>query len=76
VTPFTTAPFEGYMLQSLGKLPYGANLVVLSALVSPALTAGLLQLKRYRPNTTLFSLASEPLEPLPGIRIIHLEVPQ
>lgn len=76
VTPFTTAPFESYMLQSLGKLPYGANLVVISAVINPTLAAGLLQLKRYRPNTTLFSLASEPPEPLPGIRMIHLEVPK
>ena len=37
VTPFTVAPFEKYLVLAMPKVPYGASLVVVSALVSPAL---------------------------------------
>jgi uncharacterized protein (DUF58 family) len=76
VTPFTTAPFENYLVRALTKMPYGASLLVLSALLTPALITSLFQLKRYRPYTTLLALSDEAPPLIPGIRTIHLEMPQ
>ncbi len=76
VTPFTTAPFENYLVQSIPRVPYGASLLIVTAIVTPALQASLLHLKRYRANTTLLSVAAQPPAPIPGIRIIHLAYPE
>ena len=76
VTPFTTAPFANYLAQSVPMIPYGASLLVVTALVTPELQASLLHIKRYRANTTLLSIAPKPPAPIPGIRIIHLDYPE
>jgi uncharacterized protein (DUF58 family) len=73
VTPFTTAAFDNYLVRSIPHVPYGASVLVVTAFLSPALQASLLHLKRYRSQVTLLTIASEPPEPLPGIRMIHLE---
>lgn len=75
VTPFTTAPFERYLVVSIPNLPYGASILVITAVLTPDLQASLLHLKRYRANITLLVLAAEPPQPIPGIRIIHLHEP-
>jgi uncharacterized protein (DUF58 family) len=75
VTPFTTAPFETYLSHTMPKIPYGASLVVISALVSPDLCASLMQVNRYRGNTTLISLSSDPVPSIPGIRTIRMDYP-
>ncbi len=76
VTPFTIAPFEKYLVLAMPKVPYGASLVVVSALVSPALSDSLMRLNRYRSQTTLFTLAAEPLTAIPGVRTFQIKVPQ
>lgn len=76
VTAFTTAPFENFLVQSLTKMPYGASLLVLSAMLNPELISGLFRLKRYRPQTTLLALTDAPPPAIPGVRTIHLEMPQ
>lgn len=76
VTPFTTAPFEMYLAQSMPKVPYGASLVVLSGLITSELCSSLIQLKRYRANTTLISVAPTPPPSIPGIRTVHMEMPE
>jgi uncharacterized protein (DUF58 family) len=75
VTPFTTAPFETYLTHSMPKIPYGASLVVISAVSSPTLCASLMQVNRYRASTTLLSLDSDPTPTIPGIRVIHMDTP-
>jgi uncharacterized protein (DUF58 family) len=72
VTPYTTAPFEEYLVRTLPQVSYGATLVVVTSLVSPALVETLLRLKRYRAHTTLISLAAAAPPDLPGIRTLHL----
>ena len=66
VTPYTTSPFENYILNSLPKTVYGATLVIMTGFVTPALGETLLRLKRYRANTTLISLEETPPPNLPG----------
>ena len=75
VTPFTTATFENYLVRSMPKIPYGASLLVISATVSEALCASLMQVNRYRASTTLLSLSSDPLPTIPGVRTVHLDYP-
>ncbi len=75
VTAFTLAPFEAYLMQSMPKIPYGASLLVVSALITPDLSASLLRLKRYRPNITLLSVAPQPLPAIPGVLSIQMEFP-
>ncbi len=72
VTPYSTAPFEDYLLNSLSKTVYGATLVIVTGFVTPMLSETLLRLKRYRANTTLISLEETPPPNLPGIRVVHL----
>jgi uncharacterized protein (DUF58 family) len=76
VTAFTLAPFESFLIQSMPKIPYGASLLVVSALITPELSASLLRLKRYRANITLLSIAPQPLPVIPGVRTIQMEYPQ
>ena len=72
VTPFTTSPFERYLLHSMPKVPYGATLVVITSVVTQELCEILLLLRRYRTHTTLLSLEATPPPDLPDIRTIHL----
>jgi uncharacterized protein (DUF58 family) len=72
VTPFTTAPFESYLMKTASQLTYGAALIVVTALVSPGLCETLLRMKRYRSHLTLVSLEETPPPELPGVRNLHL----
>ena len=72
VTPFTTTPFEQYLLHSLPEVPYGSTLVVVTAILTAELSETLLRLRRYRAHTTLISLAVESPPEIPGVRSIHL----
>jgi hypothetical protein len=72
VTPYTSAPFENFLVKSMPKVPYGATLVVVTALMPPVLIETLLSLKRYRPNTTLISLDTCMPPQIPGVRTVHL----
>jgi hypothetical protein len=53
-------------------IPYGATLVIVTALLPESLQDTLLRLRRYRPNILLMSLASNPPPDLPGIQVVHL----
>jgi uncharacterized protein (DUF58 family) len=72
VTPFTSISFDQYLLSIMPQVPLGASLVVITALVTPALTENLATLKRYRGNITLISLAESPPPDIPGIQNVHL----
>lgn len=71
VTPFTTAPFERYLVTSMPKIPYGSALLIVTAVVTSQLCESLLMLRRYRTHTTLISLAGTPPPDLPGIHMVH-----
>jgi uncharacterized protein (DUF58 family) len=72
VTPYTSTSFEAFLVRSLPGLPYGATLLLVTAVVTPALVETLLRLKRYRANTTLISLDPAPPPEIPGVRVLHM----
>jgi uncharacterized protein (DUF58 family) len=76
VTAYTLAPFESYLIKAMPKIPYGASLLVISALITPELSTSLLRLKRYRTHITLLSLAPQPLPAIPGVHAVQLEYPE
>ena len=71
-TDYITAPFEQYLLQSLGKIPLGAALVVVSACTTDVLVDSLIRLRRYRSHITLVALDEASPPTLGGISTIHL----
>lgn len=72
VTPFVNAPFETFLIRSMSQIPFGATLVIVTALVPESLQDTLICLRRYRSHITLISLAAEAPPELPGLLTIHL----
>jgi uncharacterized protein (DUF58 family) len=71
VTPVVTAPFERFLLREAPKVPFGATLVILTAVTTPELAQAILQLKRHERRITLISLALDPPPSIPGIQCLH-----
>ncbi len=72
VTPYTTTPFEKYLVKAASNLPYGATLLIVTALVTPALLETLISIRRYRTHTTLICLQAAPPPTIPGVHVLHL----
>ncbi len=72
VTPYVIAPFESFLVRSMSEIPFGATIIIVTALVPESLQDTLLRLRRYRSHITLISLAETPPPELPGLYIIHL----
>lgn len=71
-TDFITTPFEQFLFQSLGKIPLGSALIIVSACTTDPLVDTLIRLKKYRPYITLVSLDPNPPSEIPGIKIFSL----
>jgi uncharacterized protein (DUF58 family) len=71
VTPVTTAPFERFLLREVPRVPYGATLLILTAITSPELAEVIMQLKRHERRITLLSLGQEVPMAIPGVQVIH-----
>ena len=71
VTPVVTAPFERFLLREAPRVPFGATLVVLTAVTSPELAQALIQLKKHERRITLISLALDIPPQIPGIQCLH-----
>lgn len=72
LTPLTTTSFEQYLMKSTSSLPYGATLVLVTALVVPELSETLVRLARYRKHMTLISLGEAPPPEIRSVHTIHL----
>ncbi len=72
VTSFTSGSFEWVLARAMPQLPYGATLVLVTALVSPQLVDTLLHLRQYRPNITLLTYNAGAVPRIPGVRVIEL----
>lgn len=73
VTPFATQPIDELVLQQAPTLPWGATLVVVTAIAHDELLAILLDLAAAGRRIVLFTLAEEPPQRLlPGITVYHL----
>lgn len=71
VTPVVTSQFERFLLRESPRLPYGATLLILTAVTTPELAEVIMQLKRHERCITLLSLAKEPPTLIPGVQVIH-----
>ncbi len=71
VTSVVTGNFERFLLREIPRIPYGATLIILTAVTTPELASTLIQLKQHERRITLFSLAQESPPIVPGIQIIH-----
>ncbi len=71
VSPVVVAPFERFLLREVPHLPYGASLLVVSAVLTPSLSETLLRLRRAERRVTLVSLAKTPPPVIPGVEVVH-----
>lgn len=73
VTPFATAPIEELLLREAPRAPWGATLVVVSAIAHDDLLAALLDLAAVGRKVLLFTLARKPpTRLLRGVEVYHL----
>jgi len=73
VTPFASQPIETLLLDEAPKMPWGATLVIVTAIAHEMLLATLIDLAAAGRRIVLFTLAEEPpRQLLPKITIYHL----
>ena len=72
VTLFTIASIEALLRAESPRIPLGATLVLVTAVVTDELLATLIQLKEAGRRVVLVSLADEPPPDLKGIIVYHL----
>jgi uncharacterized protein (DUF58 family) len=73
VTPLFAQPIEELLLREAPQLPWGATMVVVTALVHDELLATLSDLAQAGRQIVLFTLAKEPpVREVPGILVYHL----
>jgi len=73
VTPVFAQPIEELLLREAPRLPWGATIVVVTALVHDELLAALSDLEQAGRQIVLFTLAEEPpVREIPGILVYHL----
>jgi uncharacterized protein (DUF58 family) len=73
ITAFASLPIEEMVLRESPKLPWGATLVVVTAIAHDDLLVALLELNEAGREVVLFTLAEEPpTRQLPGILVYHL----
>ena len=71
VTPFVTSSFERFLVAEAPRLPYGATLVIVTALFKPELGETLLYMKRRARRITLIAFGAKAPPPIPGITVVH-----
>lgn len=72
VSPVVTASFERYLLREAPRIPFGATLVIISAVFTPQLAETMMQLKKRERKITLISVTEKAPQPVPGVAMIHL----
>jgi uncharacterized protein (DUF58 family) len=75
VTSFTTSSIESLLLNESPRLPWGATLIVVTAVVTEALLTAMMRLHDVGRRLVLVSLEDQPSHPYslpPGIPIYHL----
>jgi uncharacterized protein (DUF58 family) len=73
ITPFATRPIEEMLMQESPRMPWGATLLVVTAIAHDELLATLLDLVEAGRKVVLFTLAEQPpARQLPGILVYHL----
>ncbi len=71
-TDYVTAPFELYLMQSMGKIPIGSALIIISACTTESMIDSIVRLRKYRPHITLVALDETAPVEIPGVKLVHL----
>jgi uncharacterized protein (DUF58 family) len=71
VTPFVTSTFDRFLIAEAPRQPYGATLMIVTAIVNDDLVETLLRLKQHGRRIILLSFAREPPPLMPGIAVYH-----
>jgi hypothetical protein len=71
VTPISIGSFENFLWREAPRIPYGATLVVITAVTTPELAESIFRLKKHERRITLVSIAQEDPPKLPGIMVLH-----
>lgn len=71
VTPVVMGSFDRFLVRELPRVPYGATLVVITAVIYPALRETLLRVKKHERRIILISIADEKPQIIEGIEIVH-----
>ena len=72
VTSFATSSIQDLLRSESPRLPWGATLVVVTAIVTDELAAAILRLREAGRRMALISLADEPPPQLEGVTTLHL----
>lgn len=71
VTPIVTGSFDRFLMAEAPRLPFGATLVVVTALLTPEIQEALLRLKEHGHRLTIFSFSDQVPQEIPGMTIYH-----
>jgi uncharacterized protein (DUF58 family) len=71
VTPLVTASFDRFLMREVPRLPYGATLMVLTAVTSPEITETMVRLRQHGRRITLIAFGQDPPQAIPGVRVVH-----
>jgi uncharacterized protein (DUF58 family) len=72
VTPVVTAQFERYLLREASRVPFGATLVIVTAITTSELGETLIRLKQRGRKITLVSFAQDPPPVIPRVHTVHI----
>lgn len=71
VSPVVVAPFERFLLREVPRVPYGATLIILTAIYTDELAETILRLKKHERQISLISVAEEPPDNNIGVPNMH-----
>ncbi len=72
VTPFVTGTFERFLVAEAPQIPYGATLMITTALIHDAFLETLIRLKDHGRRIVLLSVGRKAPPGLPGITVHHI----
>jgi uncharacterized protein (DUF58 family) len=72
VTPLVTGSFDRFLMAEVPRLPYGATLVIITGLMTPATAETILRLRKHGRRITVLSFAREKPPLLKGVAVHHL----
>jgi uncharacterized protein (DUF58 family) len=71
VTPLVSAPFDRFLIKEVPRVPFGATLLIVTAVITPELNETLIRVKQRGRRLVLISLAKELPPDIPGIERVH-----
>jgi uncharacterized protein (DUF58 family) len=69
-TPFVTSSFDRFLLAEAPRLPYGASLVIVTALMDNPTVEAVMRLRRSGRRITMLCFSRKPPPPIPGVEVI------